>query len=122
MIERHHKKSQGIVERYETVYAPLKQFGVPPDVWDEVMEEMFGPHHQTVPGAFQMLYSAATTGDRDTTDFPRKEGVSDHAYVRSILETANEYWRTLPPIDRDYWEFDPHTGESVKIVDGKRVL
>jgi hypothetical protein len=70
MIARHHKKLQGIVERYETVYAPLKQFGVPPDVWDEVMEEMFGSHHQTVPGAFQMLYSAAKTGDRDTHRFP----------------------------------------------------
>lgn len=97
MIERHHKKLRGIVERYETVYAPLKQFGVPPDVWDEVMEEMFGPHYQTVPGAFQMLYSAAKTGDRDTTDFTRKGGVSDHAYVRSILETAKRILADIAP-------------------------
>jgi hypothetical protein len=86
------------------------------------MEEMFGAHHQTVPGAFQMLYSAANTGDRDTTDSLRKEGVSDDVYVRSILQTANEYWQTLAPIDRDYWEFDPHTGESMKVANGKRVL
>src|ERR1700754_3390759 len=110
MIQRHHKNLRGIVERYETVYAPLKQFGVPPDGWGEGMEEMFGPHQQRVPGAFQMLYSAAKAGERDTTDFPRKKGVSNHAYVRSILETANEYWQTLALIDRDYWEFDPHTG------------
>lgn len=57
MIERHHRKHNRIVERYEAVYAPLKQFGVPARVWDEVIAEMFGPHRQTVPSAFQMPFS-----------------------------------------------------------------
>lgn len=67
-----------------------------------------------------------TASSDSTRGFPDDlqccKGVSDHAYVRSILETANEYWQTLPPIDRDFWEFDPNTGESMKVVNGKQVL
>jgi len=107
----------GIVEQYEAVYAPLKQFGVPANVWDEVLEEMFGPTQPPkVPGVFQMICLAVKDGQREAADFPREDDMTDHAYVRSILEDANAFWQTLPPIDRIFWEFDPETCTSIKVL------
>jgi len=105
----------GTVEKYETVYAPLRQFGIPARVWDEVLDEMFDLPVGQVPGPLQMVHSSAKTEIATLLDmFPRKEGVSDHDYVRGIMEDANAYWQTLAPIDRDFWEFDLERGVSKK--------
>ncbi|WP_263418689.1 hypothetical protein [Terriglobus albidus] len=112
------ERKPGTVETYATVYEPLKPFGIPAQVWDEVLDEMFGLPLGQVPGPMQMIHNTAKANAMVAERLLRKEGMSDREYVRYLLEDANAFWQTLDPIDRDYWEFDLERGISVKRVPG----
>jgi hypothetical protein len=82
------ERKPGTVETYATVYEPLKQFGIPAQVWDEVLYEMFGLPLGQVPGPMQMVLNAAKANDMPSERLTRKDGISDREYVRFILEDA----------------------------------
>ena len=115
------ERKPGTVEIYATVYEPLKPFGIPAQVWDEVLDEMFGLPLGQVPGPMQMIHNVAKANDLVSERLLRKEGMSDRDYVRFLLEDANAFWQTLDPIDRNYWEFDLERGVSVKRVPGEEL-
>jgi hypothetical protein len=82
------ERKQGTIESYEPYFEPLKQFGVLLSVWDQVLEEMFHQPFGTLALPFQELVFELEVGKKGLADYPRPDGISDHDFVRGVLEQA----------------------------------
>jgi hypothetical protein len=112
---------RGTVETYAEVYEPLKQLGVSPSVWDEVLSEIFAAPFGELPVPFQELLFELEVGKKTPSDYPRTEGASDHDYVRGILRRAEAESKAKGLIhaqlmNDEGFEYDERLGVSKKMV------
>jgi hypothetical protein len=115
------QKKQGTVETYAEVYEPLRALGVPAPVWDEVLEEIFAAPFGELPVPFQELLFELEVGKKASSDYLRSEGVSDHDYVRGILEQAETETKAKGLIhtqlmNDEGFEYDAKLGVSKKMI------
>ena len=84
------------------IYDQLKGLGVSASVWDAVLDEVFDEPFGNIPGPFGFLL--ADFGEKigpQRLDYSRREAISDHDYVRSLLRQTIEELSSNPHLPND---------------------
>jgi hypothetical protein len=84
------------------IYDQLKGLGVSANIWDDVLDELFDEPFGNIAGPFGFLL--ADLGEKigpQRLDYSRRETISDHDYVRSLLRQSIEELSSDPQLPND---------------------